>query len=649
MSTRTVHSILLACALLGLSAGLAFHFGGQPELAALAWSAGTGVVLLALTVIVIISLTRGEFGLDILAAISMSGALIVGEPLAGNVVALMFAGGQVLEDYAQRRAQREMTSLLARVPRFARRKVQGRIEEVPLDAIAPGDCLLIRPGDVIPVDGAVVGGLALLDQSALTGEAMPVSLSAADEVMSGSTNVGGAFDLRAKRTASESTYAGIVRLVEAAQRSKAPMSRLADRYALGFLALSLALAGGTWLLTHDQVRTLAVLIVATPCPLILAVPVAIVAGMSRCAHSGVLIKSAKALEQLARARILLFDKTGTLTGGLPTIVRIEAYEPFTEAELLRCAASLAQGSHHVVSAALVAEAKSRGLELEPPAALNEENGAGLHGAVATRAVTLGTYDLVLSHALLADEQNAGWAAAQFDAVGQAGSLSTFVGINGQVAGMIVLADELRVDALDALNALKQDGVARIVLVTGDRLEIANSVGQGLPIDRIVAAATPARKVEVVKEEAKAGISVMVGDGINDAPALAAADVGVSMGARGAAASSEAADAVILVDKLDRLPIAIRIARRSRSIALQSVYVGMGLSILGMIAAALGHLTPLEGALMQEAIDVAVVLNALRALTSGRQDSAKFSASHLKMQKVDADLRDGVLDRAGGVP
>ena len=274
MNSRTVHSILLACALLGLSAGLALYVRGQPDLAALAWSAGTGAVLLALAVIVVISLARGEFGLDILAAISMSGALIVGEPLAGNVVALMFAGGQVLEDYAQQRAQREMTSLLARVPRFARRKVHGRIEEVPLDAIAVGDCLLIRPGDVVPVDGEIVDGRALLDQSALTGEAMPVSLSVADEVMSGSTNAGGAFDLRAKRTASQSTYAGIVRLVEAAQRSKAPMSRLADRYALGFLALSLALAGGTWLLTHDPVRTLAVLIVATPCPLILAVPVA---------------------------------------------------------------------------------------------------------------------------------------------------------------------------------------------------------------------------------------------------------------------------------------------------------------------------------------------------------------------------------------
>ena len=364
MNSRTVHSILLACALLGLSAGLALYVRGQPDLAALAWSAGTGAVLLALAVIVVISLARGEFGLDILAAISMSGALIVGEPLAGNVVALMFAGGQVLEDYAQQRAQREMTSLLARVPRFARRKVHGRIEEVPLDAIAVGDCLLIRPGDVVPVDGEIVDGRALLDQSALTGEAMPVSLSVADEVMSGSTNAGGAFDLRAKRTASQSTYAGIVRLVEAAQRSKAPMSRLADRYALGFLALSLALAGGTWLLTHDPVRTLAVLIVATPCPLILAVPVAIVAGMSRCARSGVLIKSAKALEQLARARILLFDKTGTLTGGLPTVVRIETCEPFTEAEVLGTAASLAQGSHHVVSAALVAEAQSRGLKLE---------------------------------------------------------------------------------------------------------------------------------------------------------------------------------------------------------------------------------------------------------------------------------------------
>jgi heavy metal translocating P-type ATPase len=604
---------LLAITLAALAGGAGLWLRGDGANAHLVWSAGTAFVLAVLLVIIARSLARGEFGLDIVAALSMSGSLLIGEALAGNVIALMFAGGQVLEDHAQQRAKRDMTALLARVPRTASRYDDGHLAQVPLEDLNPGDRILVRPGEVVPVDGAVSGHPALLDESAMTGEPMPVRRAVGQPAMSGATNAGAAFDLIAERSAEQSTYAGIVRLVREAQDSKAPMARLADRWGLAFLALTILIAGATWLLTGDARRTLAVLVVATPCPLILAVPVAIVAGLSRAAKHGVLVKSAGALEAMARARTLLFDKTGTLTGGAPRIVAVEPAAGFSEDEILRLAGALAQGSQHVVSAALVAEARERGLALPPPAVVREEHGAGLAGVVDARPVVLGSLAHVAAH--LPEEAARAVPAAERSPE----TMVTAVGVDGRFAGLIVMADEVREEAREALADLKEGGFQRIVLVTGDRADVAAAVAARLPIDEIVADATPAGKVEVVRREAVLATTVMVGDGVNDAPALAAADIGVAMGARGAAASSEAADAVILIDSLDRLPRAFAAARRARGIALQSVAAGMALSTLGMVAAALGHLTPLQGALIQEAIDVAVVLNALRVLAPGETE------------------------------
>ncbi|MCZ8099348.1 MAG: heavy metal translocating P-type ATPase [Burkholderiales bacterium] len=601
---------LLAVTLAALAGGGVLWLGGDAAAAHLMWSAGTAFVLAVLLVIIARSLARGEFGLDIVAALSMSGSLLIGESLAGNVIALMFAGGQVLEDHAQQRAKRDMTALLARVPRTASRYDDGHLAQVPLEDLKPGDRILVRPGEVVPVDGAVSNHPALLDESAMTGEPLPVRRAVGQPAMSGSTNAGAAFDLVAERSAEQSTYAGIVRLVREAQESKAPMARLADRWGLGFLGLTILIAGTTWLLTGDARRTLAVLVVATPCPLILAVPVAIVAGLSRAAKHGVLVKSAGALEAMARARTLLFDKTGTLTGGAPRVVSIEPAAGYSEEEILLLAGSLAQGSQHVVSAALVAEARERGLSLPPPAAVREEHGAGLAGVVDARPVVLGSLAHVAAH-LPQDSRRAVPSAEE-----SAERMVTAVGADGRFAGLIVLADEVREEAREALIDLKDGGFNRIVLVTGDRADVAAAVAARLPIDEVVADATPTQKVEVVRREALLATTVMVGDGVNDAPALAAADIGVAMGARGAAASSEAADAVILVDSLDRLPRAFAAARRARSIALQSVAAGMALSTAGMVAAGFGYLTPLQGALIQEAIDVAVVLNALRVLAPG---------------------------------
>jgi cation transport ATPase len=327
-TTRTdrLKTALLLIAATGLIAGLAVHVSGRPDVASLVWIAGVVPALAALVVEIIRSLRSGEVGLDIVAALSMSAALVFGESLAAAVVAVMYSGGTFLEAFAEGRARRSMRDLLSRVPRTATRHRNGGLEEVPLDDIAPGDRLLIRQGDVVPVDGTVASETAFVDTSALTGESLPVRLAHGAEAMSGSTNAGEAFDLTATREARDSTYAGIVRLVEAAQASKAPMSRLADRWSLGFLAVTVGIAFAAWWFTGDPIRAVAVLVVATPCPLILAVPVALVAGLSRAAHFGVLIKGAGPLETMARIRTLILDKTGTLTDGRPQIVSIDSHD-----------------------------------------------------------------------------------------------------------------------------------------------------------------------------------------------------------------------------------------------------------------------------------------------------------------------------------
>ena len=595
---------LLSIALLGLAAGLVLMVAGRGDLAALAWTAGVVPVLVALAVEILRSLAKGEVGLDIVAALSMTAALVFGEALAAAVVALMYSGGTFLESFAEGRARREMSALLSRVPRTATRKRDGALEEVPLDQLAPGDLLLIRQGDVAPVDGVVEGARAMLDQSALTGESMPIRLERGAEVMSGSTNTGEAFDLRATQIAADSTYAGIVRLVAAAQASKAPMARLADRYSLVFLAVTVALATAAWWFTGDPIRAVAVLVVATPCPLILAVPVALVAGLSRAAHFGVLIKGAKPLEALARINTLILDKTGTLTDGRPQIVDIQTLGDLSKEDVLRFAAALDQASKHPIAQAIVAAAKASGAQLPVPQDVIEVPGEGVRGRIDGRPVMVGGAAFVA----------AGADAPQLDeALMAAGSVVVSLAVDGRLAGHIVMADALREGTGDMLAGMRDLGIARILLATGDRRAVAEAVTKGLGLDAVRAELTPDQKVLLVLSERKSGPVMMVGDGVNDAPALAAADIGVAMGARGAAASAEAADVVLLVDRLDRLLPGIEVAQGARRIALQSVAAGIGLSVLGMIAAAFGYLTPVQGALLQEVIDVAVILNALRAL------------------------------------
>ena len=612
-----VHGWLAALPLAGLCVGLAVQVIGRADIAAAAWTLATLAVLGALVFQVVTSLAKGDVGLDLVALLSMGGALALSQPLAGAVIALMYAGGQSLEAYASGRAGRAMTALVARQPRTALREDGGALTEVPLAALVPGDRILVRVGDVVPVDGRVAAGRAILDRSSLTGEALPVSFGANEAVLSGTVNAGTPFTLVAERPAAESTYAGIVRLVEAAQARKAPMARLADRYGLVFLVLTLLLAGGAWLATHDPVRALAVLVVATPCPLILAVPVALVSGLSRAAGIGVLIKGGGALEMLAKVRVLVVDKTGTLTHGTARLVSMRILGTFSEDEVLGPAASLEQASGHPVGQALVEEARRRGRTLSQPEAVVETPGEGVTGLVKGRHLVVGGLHLMRIHGIdfrIPDEAR-GLAAA---------AATVLVAIDGAPAAVLEFADPLRADGGIALLELRACGIERVVLATGDRCAVAEALVAGLPVDAVAADLDPTAKTNTVAAERRNGPVMMVGDGVNDAPALAAADLGVALGARGAAAAAEAADVVLLVDSLAPLPDAIRIAKRTRTIALQSVWIGLGLSLAGMTAAALGHLSPLQGALLQEVIDVAVILNAMRAL-GGSQDARKPTA------------------------
>lgn len=613
ISERVARRILIAIALAALVLGGVAMLVGRERLAAWIWAAGTLPVAASLLVSMVRAFLDGRLGVDAVAFVSMTAALLLGETLAGVVVAIMYAGGNVLEDYAVGRAERDLKSLVDRAPREAHRKLGDVIEDVPVEKVAIGDLLLGRGGEVVPVDGTLADYDAMLDEAAVTGEAMPVSRRTGEAVLSGTVNAGDAFEMRARATAGESTYAGIVRMVTSAQEEKAPFIRLADRYALLLLPVTLVVAGAAWLLSGDPVRGLAVLVVATPCPLILAAPVAFIAGVSRAARLGILIKGGRPLEALARTRTVMFDKTGTLTVGGARLVGIETAPGENPDEVLRFAAALDQASHHVVAVAIVAAARAKGLDLPPPADVREAMGSGLEGTVGGRELRVGSYSFVSGA-----RQPEDWAARALRRAAWRSALSVFVAVEGKLLGVLLLGDELRRETPRTIQALRAEGVERIIMVTGDRADVAETIGAALDLDAVLADRLPSDKVEAVAVEQRLSPTLMVGDGINDAPALAAAGVGIAMGARGASATSSAADAVILVDRLDRVSDAVGIARRARRIALQSIVAGMAMSGVAMIAAAFGWLTPVAGALVQEGIDVAVILNALRALGAGHR-------------------------------
>ncbi len=604
--------LVALAALAGVIAGLVLAALGQGTAANAVWGVVTGALLLPLTWSVVRTLLRRDLGVDAIALVAMAGALALQEFLAGAVVALMLAGGNALEAAAGRRARHDLEALVARAPTWAMRRGHGgEFERVPADAVETGDVLLVRAGEVVPVDGRVEDVPALLDESALTGEPLPVERLPGASVRSGVLNAAEAFQMVATRPAAESAYAAIVRLVAEAEERRAPFERMADRYAALLLPITLGVAAIAWVMSGDPVRALAVLVVATPCPLILAAPIALVSGVSRAARKGVVLKGGVVVEQLARTTAVLLDKTGTLTVGQPEIQRIGTVGDATPAMVLQRAASLEQHSAHVVAGALVSAAHRDELRLDQPGDVHQVHGEGIAGRVDGHAVVVGSADWLRAceidpEALLAERR-----ADDGDGRG-----IVLVGIDGRAVGLIVLADPIRPDARAMVARLHEAGVTEVAMATGDRRDVADAVAADVGIDVVHAGCSPEDKVAVVtamREGEGRHRVAMVGDGINDAPALAAADIGVAMSAPGATIASETADAVVMVDRVDGVADAIATSRRASAIARQSVVAGMLMSFMAMGFAAFGYLSPVAGALLQEGIDVIVIVNALRAL------------------------------------
>jgi len=549
---------------------------------------------------------RGHWGLDILAVTAIVATVVVGEYVAALLVVLMLTGGEALETYANRRAKRELDALLARAPQLAHRMVGSDIVEVRIDEVRPGDVLLVRPSEVVPVDALLRSSEASVDESSLTGESIPVEKQAGERLLSGSVNGNTAVEVVASATAADSQYQQIVALVVEAAASRAPVVRLADRFAVPFTLLAFAIAGVAWWLSGEPVRFAEVLVLATPCPLLIAAPVAFIGGMSRAARSGVIVKSGGVLERLAAARTAVFDKTGTLTHGAPTLTEVRPQPGLTPGALLALVASVEQYSSHVLAPAFIVAATEQGLALSEAEWAREEATNGIRARIAGREVVVGKFAFVAS--------------AAPDAVRTAiapGELAVYAAIDGRYAGALLASDRLRENARSTLERLHRLGVRRTMILTGDARETAEHVAAELGVADVLAECLPADKVEAVRGIVERPV-IMVGDGVNDAPVLAAADVGIAMGAKGATAASESADAVILVDDIARTAKVVEIGRDTVRIALQSIWLGIVVSIALMGVAAFGFIPATAGALIQELVDLVTILAALRAI-GGRRD------------------------------
>lgn len=598
---------LAAVALAGLTTGVILALLSAQTAADVVWAAVIVLLIVPETLAVARTLRSGRVGVDSIALLAMVTALIMQQYLAGAVVALMLSGGNALESWAAGRSRRELQSLLERAPRTAHRVIGNAIEEVDIDDLQVGDVVSVRAAEVLPVDGTLVSQRASIDEAALTGESLPIDHAAGGRLRSGTLNGGDPFEMRATAVAADSSYARLIGLVRSAEADRAPFVRMADRFAVVLLILTLAIGGAAWAISGESIRFLAVLVVATPCPLILAAPIAFIAGISRAAARGIIVKSGGAIEALGRARTVLLDKTGTLTLGQPRIDGIRTEDGRDAEELLRLAASLDQMSTHVLAESLVASANARGIELTLPEEVDEVPGEGILGMVDGFRLAVGTSHLI--------EREFGAVPPQ-PAAEDDRHARVYVAIDGEFAGTILLADHLRDDAKLVEPHLRELGVRRIVMLTGDHADTANHVAGAAGISEVRSEQAPEDKVAAVREFQENQDTqpvVMVGDGINDAPALALADVGVAMSTAGVTASAEAADVVVTVPEISRVVEAIGIGRRSQRIALQSVVVGIGLSVVAMGFAAIGAISPVAGALLQELIDVAVILNAMRAL------------------------------------
>lgn len=592
-----VTALLLYSSTTALALGLILkYFSNLPP--DIPWAIGGFIGLVPSIKWVVDEIKDKQMGSDVLAIFSIVGALAIKEFFAAAVISFMLASGRALESWAEGRAESALKSLIDRMPKLANRiTVGGQLEVINVESVSAGDRLVVKSGEIVPVDG-VAQESCYLDQSALTGEPLPVLLNKLDSIISGTLNAGNNFEMIASGNVSQSTYSGIVTMVRNSRAQSSPNIRLANKWALRFVPLTILVASAAWILTGEVHRAVAVLVVATPCPLILAVPIALVAGMSRATKSGAVIKGGAILEKLSRAEIVLLDKTGTVTHGGPVITEIAALTGFTTEYVLQIAASLDQYSPHVVAKSLVQEAKRREITLLTAAEVVEEHGKEVTGLVAGKKVRVGA----------APDEIPNWAALKQP-------LLVALHVDDQLIAMFGLEDPIRSESRKTVDELHRLGVKEIVMVTGDKEDTANAVASELGINRVIANSKPETKLNVVHEYRNkvSGTVIVVGDGINDAPALAASDVGIAMGARGASAASEAADVVIIEDSIDRVTSAISLAKISHRKALQASVGGMGLALIAMLAAAFNYLTPSEGAITQEAIDLLAIMWALTTL------------------------------------
>ncbi len=581
-----------------------------------------GGVVLWTVVDMIRDMMAGNFGLDVLAVMAMVATLAVGEYGASIIIVLMLTGGEALEDYASNRAKSALTALLEQAPQTAHRfsSRQGdkdeAIEDVPAAQVRVGDHLLVRPGEVVPVDAKLLSTRGSFDESAITGESLPVNLRAGGEVPSGSLNGDEAVRLEALRTTENSQYQQIVALVADAEKQKAPVVRIADRFAVPFTALALIIAGTAWFISGDAVRFAEVLVLATPCPLLIAAPVAFMGGLSRSAKNGVIFKGGAVIESLSNIRSAAFDKTGTITGGRPEVVRVDAYPGFDESEVLKLAASAEQYSAHVLAVGIVAAAKGRGLGLLAAETAEETAGSGVSATFGQRRVVIGSRHFVLG----TDPSYSIEDGVKLEP----GEVASYMTINGEPAGVIVLADQMRPDAPALVAYLRDQGVETIEMLTGDGESTAREIGAQAGIADVRYSLRPEQKVALV-HDLQPRPALMVGDGVNDAPALASADVGIAMGARGATAAGEAADAVIVPDSVWKVADAHAIAKQTMRVALAAIWIGIILSVGLMLVAATGAIPAMVGALTQEIVDLAAILYALRALSGKLPSKQKYLA------------------------
>lgn len=555
---------------------------------------------------------RKHFASDVVAMLAIIAAVAMDQSFAGVVVVLMQSGGEAIEDYGLRRATSSLDALLARAPTLARRKKgDGSIETIKVSDVRVGDLLIVRPGDLVPADGIVISGESEVDDSALTGEPLPIAKSKGDRLLSGSSNINGGLEMRAEKTSVESQYSKIVELVRKAQEEKPPIQRLADHYAVYFTPITLAVSAMGFLITLNPVTVLAVLVVATPCPLILATPIAVISGVNSAAKRGIIVKGGAAIEQIGRTKAVAFDKTGTITFGTPIVEEIVPLDHNDRSEILFKAGCVGQLSSHVAAQSVASKALEEFKSLVLPSNFKETPGAGVEGDVGSEHVVIGSERFIES--IIGDGVLVRSLAKTVHETRKQGKLLTLVAIDSNLAGVIVLGDQIRGGAPAMIERLRELGVEETVMLTGDNAENAQTIARQAGIRHVEAELLPGQKVEALRKlKERYEPLAMVGDGINDAPALATATVGIAMGARGSGISAEAADVVLTVDDITAVSDAVFIGQRMLRIAKQGIFIGLGFSFVLMSIAAFGYIPPAIGAMLQEVIDASVILNALRA-------------------------------------